>query len=134
MSNLLGEKAQDKFNALEITPDPRHDLSLLLEAARCPQTVPCLLTTAIYLSGSASWHVRQKTKQYPLGVLFGENGVGKTSQMDVAARLITGQTESSKFNQLTDVRTLLHHVGMTTLPVTVEDSESKRKVFAQFWF
>ena len=48
--------------------------------------------------------------------------------MDIAARLLTGMDENQKLNQLIDVRTLLHHAAFTTLPVTLEDNESKRKV------
>ena len=48
--------------------------------------------------------------------------------MDVASKMITGMGENMKLNQLIDVRTLLHHAAYTTLPVTIEDNESKRKV------
>ena len=54
--------------------------------------------------------------------------MGKTFSMDVAARILTGLSETSKFNHLTDVRTLLHFAGTSTLPLTIEDNESSRKV------
>ena len=54
--------------------------------------------------------------------------MGKTFSMDVAARLLTGMDENQKLNQQIDVRALLHHAAFTTLPVTLEDNESKRKV------
>ena len=59
---------------------------------------------------------------------MGDKGVGKTFTMDVSARMITGMDEGQKLNQLTDVRALLHYAAYTTLPVTLEDNESKRKV------
>ena len=62
------------------------------------------------------------------GVLVGDKGVGKTFAMDVAARVIAGLGETSKFNQLTDVRTLLHYSANSTLPLTIEDNESSNKV------
>jgi hypothetical protein len=66
LSNKLGEDVQDKFTALEFKPDPSYDLTVLLEAFRVPQTWSCLLASAIYLSGTASWFVRKVTKQYPV--------------------------------------------------------------------
>ena len=66
MSSKLGEDVPDRFSALEFKPDPTHDLTILLEAARLPQTWPCLLTNALYLSGSVMWFVRKQTKQYPV--------------------------------------------------------------------
>ena len=54
--------------------------------------------------------------------------MGKTFAMDVAARLLTGMGENEKLNQLIDVRALLHYTAFTTLPVTLEDNESLRKV------
>ena len=58
------------------------------------------------------------------GVLVGDKGVGKTFAMDVVARVIAGLGETSKFNQHTDVRTLLHYSANSTLPLTTEDNES----------
>ena len=66
LTNKLGEDLQDKFSAISFKPDPTHDLTTLLEAARPPQTWECLLTNAIYLSGTAMHFVRKVTKQYPV--------------------------------------------------------------------
>ena len=66
LSNKLGEGVADKFPALVFKPDPSHDMTVLLEAARVPQTWACLLTDAIYLSGTCTWFVRKVTKQYPV--------------------------------------------------------------------
>ena len=59
---------------------------------------------------------------------MGDKGVGKTFAMDVSARLLTGMGESQKMNQLSDVRALLHYTAFTTLPVTLEENESKGKL------
>ena len=48
--------------------------------------------------------------------------------MDVSARILAGLGENTKLNQLIDVRTLLHKAAFTTLPITLEDNESRRKV------
>ena len=66
LSNKLGEDVRDKFKAVNFKPDPTHDLTVLLESARVPQTWESLLTNAIYLSGSCSFFVRTVTKQYPV--------------------------------------------------------------------
>ena len=66
LSDKLGEDLGDKFTALNFKPDPSNDLTALLEAARSPQTWACLLTNAIYLSGSCMYFVRRVTKQYPV--------------------------------------------------------------------
>ena len=66
LSNRLGEDLGDKFTALNFKPDPSHDLTVLLESSRIPQTWSSLLTNAIYLSGSCMWFVRKVTKQYPV--------------------------------------------------------------------
>ena len=66
LSNKLGEGQPEKFSSLVFKPDPSHDLTVLLEAARIPQTWACLLTDAVYLSGTCTWHVRKVTKQYPV--------------------------------------------------------------------
>ena len=69
-----------------------------------------------------------ENKAFTQGLLVGEKGVGKTFAMDVSARLMAGLGENTKFNQLIDVRTLLHKAAYTTLPITLEDNESKKKV------
>ena len=66
MSNKLGEDVRDKFTAIQFKPDLTHDLTVLLESARLPQTWESLLTNAIYLSGACSYFVRTVTKQYPV--------------------------------------------------------------------
>ena len=124
LSNKLGEDTMDRFLPLSFKPDPSNDLTVLLEAARPPQTWPCLLTNAIYLSGTASFFVRMVTKQYPVGILVGDKGVGKTFAMDVSARFLTGVGEDQKLNQLIDVWALLHHTAFTSQPVTLEDNDS----------
>ena len=57
---------KEKFQPLSFNADPDHDLTVLLESARLPQTWPCLLTNAFYLSGAASFFIRIITKQYPV--------------------------------------------------------------------
>ena len=66
LSNKLGEDVQERFTALNFIPDPNHDLSVLLEAARKPQTWPCLLTNAVYLGATCMHFIRKVTKQYPV--------------------------------------------------------------------
>ena len=39
LSNKLGEDVTERFTALNFIPDPNHDLSVLLEAARKLQTM-----------------------------------------------------------------------------------------------
>ena len=73
-----------------------------------------------------------ENKAFTQGLLVGEKGVGKTFAMDVSAWLMAGLGQNTKFNQLIDVRTLLHKAAYTTLPITPEDNESKKKVYMAY--
>ena len=69
-----------------------------------------------------------ENKAFTQGLLVGEKGAGKTFAKAVSARVMAGLGENTKFNQLIDVRTLLHKAAYTMLPNTLEDNESKKKV------
>ena len=75
LSDKLGQA--DKFDALDFVPDETTSLATLIETARLGQFWEAQIVNCLYMSGFNSHFIRSVSKQYPAGVVMGENAVGK---------------------------------------------------------